>query len=115
MFQIAVNFGRWRNLEAHELTYATLHRFKHRQIIMMNKKRSVQLGTNPFNAEHVIEVCVSYDDVTRVDLDVTYKADDSLRLIARVDDYRGSIGLQNVAVGPQLTNNDSVYLRQCEM
>jgi hypothetical protein len=47
----------------------------------------------------MIEVSVSCDDLAGLDFDILDEADNSLGFVAGVDDYRVSVGLQNVAVG----------------
>src|SRR5260370_16123696 len=112
VLDVTVTFRRWCTLESHELTYPTLHRFKRGQIIMVNQKRNVQLGTHRIDTQHVIEMCVSGDDLAGLHFDILDEADDSLGFSARVDDYRRIVGLQNVAVGLQVSNHYRVYLGQ---
>src|SRR5260370_18176962 len=64
VLDVTVNFRRWCNLESHELTYPTLHRFKLGQIIMVNQKRNVQLAPHRIDTQHVIAMCVSGDHLS---------------------------------------------------
>src|SRR5712692_7483534 len=58
----------------------------------------------------MIEVSMSRNDSAGLDSDVVEKAKNSFRLVARVDDQRTRVRLQDVAVGLQAPHYNCMYL-----
>jgi len=111
VFEVAVNPWRWRNLESHELAYAQLHRLQHWQIIWMDQEWSLGRLTDSVDAQHMIKVGMSRDNTRWHGVDIFGEPQDSLWLIARIDNHCFCPGLNDVAVGLQPADYNRMYFR----
>ena len=66
--------------------------------------------SDSIDAEHMIKVGVGRDDTGWRCVDIFDEPQDSFRLIAGIDDHCLGLGLNDVAVSLQASNDQSVYL-----